>query len=200
MASAVLAMSVHPVIHDDVVDDHVFNPSALDLSGLAQTIEQLCRGGNRNASVRIANTYLDLDVVGEIQDRSGMSSCIETLGAGMMGRAGVPGKSRNGVIKVADEWSRYLDKDMEGQQLAPSVFFIMVKASTSLTVGDWLHQALALFDSYRFPSGMIEAFGVKASQIPSPGRLPDEVADKLESMFCLPFQHKARLEIVCRKG
>lgn len=196
MASAVLAMSVHPSISDDEVDDHVYLPAELDFAGLAQAIQVLCEGGNDLAQIRIADAYLDYDAVGEIQQRKGMVSVIESLGDLMMYRASVRGKSRNGVITVSDEWSRELNKDLRGPQLAPSVFFIMVKASTSLRVGDWLYQALALFNS--LPTTMIDAFTGKKS-IPSAGRLPSEIEDKLVSMFGLPFKGHARLEIVCRR-
>jgi hypothetical protein len=68
-------------------------------------------------------------------------------------------------------------------------------------VGDWLHQALALFDSFSYPPGMIEAFnGSKVKSMPSPGRLPGAVADKLEAMFGVPFHPHARLAVACRKG
>lgn len=201
MAAAVLTMSVHPIISPQAVDDHVYDPSGLDLSGLAQTIEDVCRGGNPLASVRIADSYLDLDAVDELKHRIGNVQAVEALGGMLLDRASVRGKSRNGVITVADEWNQHLKKDVEGPQLVPSVFFILVRASTSLMVGDWLHQALARFDSFSYPPGMIEAFtGGKAKSQPSAGRLPREVGDKLEAMFGLPFQHHAKLNVICRKS
>jgi len=199
MASAVLAMSVHPSISDDEVDNHVYMPEELDLAGLGQAIQELCKGGSEFAKVRIADTYLDYDSVGEIQQRSGMVEAVKSLGDIMMNQSSVPGKSRKGLISVSDEWSRELKRDVRGPQLAPSVFFIMVRASTSLTVGDWLHQAMAYFDSFPYPPSIIEAFTGKKST-PSAGRLPSEIEDKLVSMFGLPFERHAKLQIVCRRN
>lgn len=200
MATAVLAMSVHPLISPESVDDHTYEASDVDLAGLAAAIHKICKDGNEQATVRIANTYLDLDAIDDLKLRPDNLSKVERLGQVLMSRASMPGKSRKGVISVTDEWSMHLSNAFKETLLAPSVFFIIVKASTSLRVGDWLFQALALFDSYAFPADIAEAFagGCKKSKR-SPGRLPAEISEKLESMFGLEFSGVARLEIVCRK-
>lgn len=199
MAYAVLALSVHPIIKEHEVDDHKFVPAKIDLPGLCQTIAETCCHGNRNAVMRIANSYVDLDGANYLQSKYDKLTALKLLGEPLMERAGVRGASRNGVISIADQWQATMEKDMAGELLAPSLIFLVVRASTSLTVGDWLQYGLDQFDSLHFPAGLLSAFGA-TPQAPSKGRLPQAIREKLTEVFGIEFADHAKLTLVCRKG
>lgn len=199
MAYAVLALSVHPIMKETEVDDHKFVPANIDLPGLCQTIAKTCCHGNTNAVMRIANSYIDLDGADYLQSKYDKLTALKMLGEPLMERASVRGASRNGVIAVAEQWQEHMDKDMAGELLAPSLIFLVVRASTSLTVGDWLQYGLDQFDSLHFPAGLLSDFGV-APQASSKGRLPQAIREKLTEVFGIEFADHAKLKLVCRRG
>lgn len=199
MASAVIVLSVHPQVTEDEIDNRHYQASQLDLSGLAGAMEDFCRNGNPRATVRIADSYMDLDAADFLISRYGKREALSLFGETLMEYASVRGASRNGVIKVAGQWQPHITQDLKGTLLCPSLFFFVVRASTSLTVGDWLRYALDRFDSYSMPPALLAAFGVPA-KAPSEGYLPDPIKEQLVAMFGIEFADHAKLTVACRNG